>query len=154
MLRRREHFNAIFAEGRVWVFKGRNETDTRMHQVESLAVGAHRARWRQEQDAPFGAGANILGLIGRRVYSFGGEFVASNITGTVVASQFFDLGTRRWSRLRTTVQTAPLDASGADSKHGTYGAVIREQGRPKLLAPGGAATAWFDPMSKVHVFTP
>ena len=23
-----------------------------------------------------------------------------------------------------------------------------------IMAPGGAATAWFDPMSKVHVFTP
>lgn len=154
MLDRREHFNAVFAEGRIWVFQGRNESDTRMRRVESLAVGATRARWRREQDAPVGASANVLGLLGRRVYSFGGEFIASNITGTLIASQFFDLGTRRWSRLRTVVQTAPLDASGADSKHGTYGAVIREEGRLKLLAPGGAATAWFDPMSKVHVFTP
>ncbi len=31
---------------------------------------------------------------------------------------------------------------------------IVENGVPKILAPGGAATAWFDPMSKVHVFTP
>ena len=56
--------------------------------------------------------------------------------------------------LQTTVRTTPLDASGADSKHGTYGAVITENGRQKIISPGGAATAWFDPMSKVHVFEP
>ena len=102
----------------------------------------------------FGAGANVLGKIGRRVYSFGGEFIASNITGTVTSSQFFDLDTRTWSRLAPTVATRPLDAAGADDKHGTYGAVITEGGKEKLLSPGGASTAWFDPMSKVHVFTP
>ena len=105
-------------------------------------------------ESSFGASANVLGRIGRRVYSFGGEFIASNISGTVTASQFFDLDTRSWSRLQPTVQTTPLDATGADNKHGTYGAVIRENGQEKVISPGGAATAWFDPMSKVHIFTP
>jgi hypothetical protein len=150
----REHFNAVYAEGRIWVFQGRNERSTHMRGAESMAVPNHRDGWRREQDAPFGASANVLGRIGRRVYSFGGEFIASNITGTVIASQFFDLRTRSWSRLQTTVRTTPLDASGADSKHGTYGAVISENGQEKIISPGGAATAWFDPMSKVHVFTP
>lgn len=154
MLERREHFNAVCADGRIWVFQGRNECDTRMRGVESLAVPDSCDGWRREQDAPFGASANVLARIGRRVYSFGGEFIASNITGTVRASQFFDLRTRTWSRLQTTVSTKPLDASGADSKHGTYGVVIEERGEKKILAAGGAATAWFDPMSKVHVFTP
>jgi hypothetical protein len=151
---RREHFNAVAAEGRIWVFQGRNERSTHLRGVESMAVGDHGGGWRKEQDAPFGASANVLGRIGRRVYSFGGEFIASNISGTVTASQFFDLGTRSWSRLQTTVRTTPLDATGADNKHGTYGAVISENGQEKIISPGGAATAWFDPMSKVHVFTP
>src|SRR6266536_3264350 len=149
---RREHFNAVAAEGRTWVFQGRNERSTHLRGVESLAVGHHDGGWRREQDAPFGASANVLVRIGRRVYSFGGEFIASNISGTVISSQFFDLDTRSWSRLQTTVRTTPLDASGADSKHGTYGAVISENGQEKIISPGGAATAWFDPMSKVHVF--
>jgi hypothetical protein len=101
-----------------------------------------------------GASANVLAAVGRRVFSFGGEFIASNITGTLIASQVFDVRTRTWSRLATTVQTTPLDATGADSKHGTYGVTIVEEGVAKILAPGGAATAWFDPMSKVHVFVP
>jgi hypothetical protein len=150
----REHFNAVYAEGRIWVFQGRNERSTHLRGVESLAVPSHRGGWRREEDAPFGASANVLGRIGRRVYSFGGEFIASNISGTVISSQFFDLGTRSWSRLQPTVQTTPLDASGAESKHGTYGAVITENGQQKIVSPGGASTAWFDPMSKVHVFTP
>jgi hypothetical protein len=150
----REHINAVYADGRIWVFQGRNERSTHLRGVESMAVRDHGGGWRKEQDALFGASANVLGRIGRRVYSFGGEFIASNITGTVISSQFFDLDTRSWSRLQTTVRTTPLDASGADSKHGTYGAVIIENGQEKIIAPGGAATAWFDPMSKVHVFTP
>ena len=154
MHERREHFNAVYADGRIWVFQGRNERSTHLRGVESMAVRRHGGGWRKEQDAPFGASANVLGRIGRRVYSFGGEFIASNISGTVISSQFFDLDTRSWSRLRTTVRTTPLDASGADSKHGTYGAVIAENGRQKIISPGGAATAWFDPMSKVHVFEP
>jgi hypothetical protein len=101
-----------------------------------------------------GASANILAAVGRRVYSFGGEFIASNITGTLQASQVFDVRTRSWSRLATTVTTAPLDATGADSKHGTYGVTIVENGVRKIMAPGGAATAWFDPMSRVHIFIP
>jgi hypothetical protein len=72
----------------------------------------------------------------------------------LIASQVFDLGTREWSRLETTVSNTPLDAAGADAKHGTYGVTITEEGVQKIMAPGGAATAWFDPMSKVHVFTP
>jgi hypothetical protein len=92
--------------------------------------------------------------VGRRVYSFGGEFIASNITGTLQASQVFDVSTRSWSRLATTVATAPLDATGADAKHGTYGVTIVEDGVRKIMAPGGAATAWFDPISKVHIFIP
>jgi Ca2+-binding RTX toxin-like protein len=48
----------------------------------------------------------------------------------------------------------PLDASGATSKHGTYGVRFIEGATIKIMAPGGAATAWFDPMSKVHVFDP
>lgn len=149
----REHFNAVCAEGRIWVFQGRNERSTHLRGVESLSV-CHGGGWRKEQDAPFGASANVLGRIGRRVYSFGGEFIASNITGTVTASQFFDLHTRTWSRLQTRTLTDPLDASGADNKHGTYGAVITENGEQRIVSPGGASTAWFDPMSKVHVFTP
>jgi hypothetical protein len=54
--------------------------------------------------------------------------------------------------LATTVTTGPLDATGADAKHGTYGVTIVEDGVRKIMAPGGAATAWFDPMSKVHIF--
>jgi hypothetical protein len=150
----REHINAVYADGRIWVFQGRNERSTHLRSVESLAVPGHGGGWRREEEAPFGASANVLGRIGRRVYSFGGEFIASNISGTVTSSQFFDLDTRKWSRLQTTVQTTPLDASGADNKHGTYGAVISENGQEKIISPGGAATAWFDPMSKVHVFTP
>jgi hypothetical protein len=57
-------------------------------------------------------------------------------------------------RKETTVETTPLDATGADAKHGTYGVTIVEEGVAKILAPGGAATAWFDPMSRVHVFVP
>jgi hypothetical protein len=30
----------------------------------------------------------------------------------------------------------------------------REAGRVRIMAPGGASTARFDPMSKVDVFTP
>jgi len=149
----REHFNAVYADGRIWVFQGRNERSTHLRGVESLAVN-HDGGWRKEQDAPFGAGANVLGRIGRRIYSFGGEFIASNVTGTVTSSQFFSLDTRSWSRLETTKKKTPLDAAGADNKHGTYGVVITEHGQDKILSPGGASTAWFDPMSKVHVFTP
>jgi hypothetical protein len=148
----REHFNAVVVDGRIWVFQGRNEQSTHMRGVESFALD--ESEWRQEQDAPVGASANILAAVGNRVFSFGGEFIASNITGTLIASQVFDVGTREWSRLETTVSNTPLDAAGADAKHGTYGVTITEEGVQKIMAPGGAATAWFDPMSKVHVFTP
>jgi hypothetical protein len=148
----REHFNAVVAADRIWVFQGRNERDTNMRGVESLGTGD--TAWRQEQDAPVGASANILAAVGDRVFSFGGEFIASNITGTLTASQVFDVSTRQWSRLQTTVETTPLDATGADAKHGTYGVTITEEGVQKIMAPGGATTAWFDPTSKVHVFTP
>jgi hypothetical protein len=148
----REHFNAVVLDDRIWVFQGRNETSTHMRGVESMRPDA--GGWRKEEEAPVGASANILAAVGNRVYSFGGEFIASNITGTLIASQVFDVTTRSWSRLATTVTTTPLDATGADSKHGTYGATIVENGVHKILAPGGAATAWFDPMSKVHVFIP
>ncbi len=139
-------------DDRIWVFQGRNETSTHMRGVESMRPDA--GGWRKEQEAPVGASANVLAAVGNRVYSFGGEFIASNITGTLIASQVFDVTTRSWSSLQTTVTTTPLDATGADSKHGTYGATIVENGVPKILAPGGAATAWFDPISKVHVFIP
>jgi hypothetical protein len=142
----------VVRRGRIWVFQGRNEVSTHLRGVESMRPG--RGGWRREQDAPVGASANILAAVGRRVYSFGGEFIASNITGTLQASQVFDVQTRSWSRLATTVRTAPLDATGADSKHGTYGVTIVEDGVRKIMAPGGAATAWFDPMSKVHIFIP
>lgn len=148
----REHFNAVVLDDRIWVFQGRNETSTHMRGVESMRPDA--GGWRKEEEAPVGASANVLAAVGNRVYSFGGEFIASNITGTLIASQVFDVTTRSWSRLATTVTTTPLDATGADSKHGTYGATIVENGVHKILAPGGAATAWFDPMSKVHVFIP
>jgi hypothetical protein len=148
----REHFNAVVRRGRIWVFQGRNEVSTHLRGVESMRPG--KGGWRREQDAPVGASANILAAVGRRVYSFGGEFIASNITGTLQASQVFDVSTRSWSRLATTVTTTPLDATGADSKHGTYGVTIVENGVRKIMAPGGAATAWFDPMSKVHIFLP
>lgn len=148
----REHFNAVVVDGRIWVFQGRSEASTHMRGVESMRPG--EGGWRKEQEAPVGASANILGAVGNRVYSFGGEFIASNISGTLHASQVFDVTTRTWSRLETTVETTPLDATGADAKHGTYGVTIVEEGVPKIMAPGGASTAWFDPMSKVHVFTP
>lgn len=148
----REHFNAVLVDGRIWVFQGRGERSTHMRGVESKRPG--EGGWRPEQDAPVGASANILAAVGNRVYSFGGEFIASNITGTLIASQVFDVTTGRWSRLQTTVATTPLDASGADAKHGTYGVTFVEQGVPKIMAPGGASTAWFDPMSKVHIFIP
>src|SRR6266567_9556742 len=35
----REHFNAVYADGRTWVFQGRNERSTHLRGVESLAVG-------------------------------------------------------------------------------------------------------------------
>jgi hypothetical protein len=148
----REHFNAVAVEDRIWVFQGRNEESTHLRGVESLRPGD--SEWREEQDAPVGASANVLAAVGNRVFSFGGEFIASNITGTLVASQVFDVGTRSWSRLEATVENTPLDAAGADAKHGTYGVTVTEDGVQKIMAPGGAATAWFDPMSKVHVFTP
>jgi hypothetical protein len=147
----REHFNAVVLQDRIWVFQGRNEQSTHMRSVESMQPDRG---WRQEQDAPVGASANILAAVGNRVFSFGGEFIASNITGTLQASQVFDVRTRSWSRLETTVESTPLDAAGADTKHGTYGVTFVEDGVTKIMAPGGAATAWFDPISKVHVFTP
>jgi hypothetical protein len=149
---RREHFNAVVARGRIWAFQGRNEASTHLRSVESWAPG--QRRWRREQPAPVGASANILGAVGTCVYSFGGEFMASNVSGTLTASQVFDVRRRAWRRLQTTIRTTPLDATGADGKHGTYGVVFVENGTRKIMAPGGAATAWFDPMSKVHVFTP
>ncbi len=149
----REHFNAVVAGERIWVFQGRSETSTHMRGVESMPVD-HAGGWRKEEDAPVGASANILAAVGDKVYSFGGEFIASNVTGTLHASQVFDVPTRSWSRLETTIETAPLDATGADAKHGTYGVPFVEDGVTKIMAPGGAATAWFDPMSKVHVFVP
>lgn len=148
----REHFNATVRAGRIWVFHGRNETSTHMRGAESWAPG--EPRWRREQPAPVGTSANILAAVGPCVYSFGGEFIASNVSGTLRTSQVFDVRSRTWSRLRTRVRTEPLDATGADLKHGTYGIAFRESGRTRIMAPGGAATAWFDPISKVHVFTP
>ena len=112
----REHFNAVTLRDRVWVFHGRNERSTHLRGVESW--GTRDARWRAEQNAPVGTSANILGAVGSCVYSFGGEFIASNISGTTNASQVFDARGRRWRRLRATVRTEPLDASGATSKHG------------------------------------
>jgi hypothetical protein len=148
----REHFNAAAVDGRIWVFNGRNESTTHMRGVESWAPGD--PRWRREQPAPVGTSANILGAVGTCVYSFGGEFIASNVSGTLTESQVFNVRRRAWRRLRTTVRKTPLDATGADAKHGTYGVVFRENGTMKIMAPGGAATAWFDPMSKVQIFLP
>ena len=152
MRTRREHFNATVFEGRIFVFQGRNEVSTHLRKAESFDV--KNDDWSDEEEAPVGSGANILSRIGDQVYSFGGEFIASNITGTLTASQVFDIPSRSWSRLKTTVRTAPLDASGADNKHGTYGITFEENGVSKIMAPGGASTAWFAPMSKVHIFTP
>jgi hypothetical protein len=148
----REHFNAVVASGRIWAFHGRSELSTHMRGAESWRPGEWT--WRREQDAPVGTSANILAAVGECVYSFGGEFIASNVTGTLEASQVFHLPSRSWRRLRSTVRTEPLDATGATSKHGTYGVTFVEEGTTKIMAPGGAATAWFDPMSKVHVFIP
>lgn len=148
----REHFNATVYGGRIWVFQGRNEISTHLRAVESLDPGDED--WTDEEEAPVGASANILARVGDQVYSFGGEFIASNITGTLTASQVFDLSTRSWSRLQTTIETAPLDATGADNKHGTYGLTFVEGGVTRIMAPGGASTAWFAPMSRVHIFTP
>lgn len=149
----REHFNATVFGGRIWVFQGRNEVSTHIRKVESWDP-EDGDDWRDEQEAPVGASANILARVGDQVYSFGGEFIASNITGTLTASQVFDLPSRSWSQLKTTVLTAPLDATGADNKHGTYGLTFEENGVTKIMAPGGASTAWFAPMSRVHIFTP
>jgi N-acetylneuraminic acid mutarotase len=148
----REHFNAVVAAGRIWVFHGRNEVSTRLPGVESWAPG--EAAWRREQNAPVGTSANVLAAVGDCVYSFGGEFTASNVTGTLNASQVFHVPSRTWRRLRARVRTRPRDAGGATTKHGTYGVAFRERGSTRIMAPGGASTAWFDPMSKVHVFTP
>ena len=148
----REHFNTVSAGGRIWVFNGRNEVSTHLPSVESWAPG--EPAWRAEQDAPVGTSANTLARVGDCVYSFGGEFIASNTSGTLTASQVFHLPSRSWRVLRSRVRKRPRDATGATSKHGTYGVVFREAGRTRIMAPGGAATAWFDPMSKVHVFTP
>lgn len=148
----REHFNAAMVAGRIWVFHGRGERSTHMRDVESWAPG--QPGWRREQRAPVGTSANILATVGSCVYSFGGEFIASNISGTLQTSQVFDVRRRSWSRLKTTVRTTPMDATAADSKHGTYGVAFVENGVRKIMAPGGAATAWFDPMSKVHIFIP
>ncbi|MBA3630440.1 MAG: hypothetical protein H0W55_12360 [Actinobacteria bacterium] len=150
--RPREHFNAVVAKQRIWAFHGRNEASTHMRKVESWVPGSDR--WRREQLAPVGTSANILARVGKCVYSFGGEFIASNVTGTLIASQVFHLPSRSWHFLESTVETEPLDASGATSKHGTYGVRFRESATTKIMAPGGAATAWFDPTSKVHVFDP
>ena len=150
---RREHFNATVFEGRIFVFQGRNEVSTHLRKAESFDV-ENDDDWSDEEEAPAGSSANILSRIGDQVYSFGGEFIASNITGTLTASQVFDIPSRRWSRLKTTVTTAPLYANGADNKHGTYGITFEENGVSKIMAPGGASTAWFAPMSKVHIFTP
>lgn len=149
---RREHFNAVVAGGRIYVFHGRNERSTHLASVESWKQGERR--WRRHQAAPAGTSANILAGAGDCVYSFGGEFIASNVTGTVNASQVFHVPTGTWRRLRTRTRTRPLDAAGAISKHGTYGVPFQEDGTAKIMAPGGAPTAWFDPTSKVHVFTP
>ena len=148
----REHFNAVVGRGRIWAFHGRNERSTHMRQVESWSPGARR--WRRDPEAPAGTSANILGAVGSCVYSFGGEFTANNITGTMNASQAFHLPTRSWRRVRSDVRKEPLDASGATTKHGTYGVVFEEDSSMRIMAPGGAPTAWFDPTSKVHVFTP
>jgi hypothetical protein len=148
----REHFNATVTRGRVYAFHGRNERSTHLRSVESWSPGD--PSWRTEQDAPVGTSANILAKVGPCVYSFGGEFIASNVTGTLINSQVFHLPSRSWRLLESRFQTEPLDATGATSKHGTYGVVFQENERRKIMAPGGAATAWFDPMSKVHVFVP
>jgi hypothetical protein len=152
LLEPREHFNAVVAAGRIWVFHGRNEISTHLATVESWAPG--EPTWRREPDAPVGTSANILAAVGDCVYSFGGEFIASTVSGTLTASQVFHVPTRSWRVLNSRVRARNRDASGATSKHGTYGVVFRERGRTRIMAPGGAATAWFDPMSKVHVFTP
>lgn len=149
---RREHFNAVTYRGRIWVFLGRNEVSTHMRSAESWAPGD--AAWRREPDAPIGASANILARVGDCVYSFGGEFIASNVTGTVSEAQAFHLPSRSWRLVDSTFAKQPFDATGATSKHGTYGLTFTENGVTKIMAPGGANLAWFSPMSRVHVFVP
>ncbi len=148
----REHFNAVVVGGRIWVLHGRGEVSTHMRGVESWAPG--EPAWRREPDAPIGTSANVLGAVGECIYSFGGEFIASNVTGTVTNSQVFHVPSRTWRLLESTVQDKPVDAGGATSKHGTYGIPFTEGGVKKIMAPGGASLAWFAPMSRVHVFTP
>jgi hypothetical protein len=152
MIEEREHFNAVVADGRIWVFHGRNGRTTNMRGVESWAPG--EASWRQEPPAPIGTSANILAAIGECVYSFGGEFNANNVTGTVTASQVFHVPSRSWRLVESSFASEPLDAGGVISKHGTYGLVFEEDGQHKIMAPGGASLAWFAPMSRVHIFTP
>lgn len=149
---RREHFNAVVVDGRIWVFHGRGEVSTHMRGVESWAPG--EPAWRREPDAPVGTSANVLAAVGQCVYSFGGEFIASNVTGTVNNSQVFHVPSRTWRLLEATVRDKPTDAGGATSKHGTYGIPFVERGVTRIMAPGGASLAWFAPMSRVHVFTP
>jgi len=152
MRERREHFNAVTYQGRIWVFHGRGEISTHMRGAESWAPG--EASWRREADAPIGASANILARVGDCVYSFGGEFIASNVTGTVTDAQVFHLPSRSWRLVEPTFAKQPFDAAGATSKHGTYGLTFTENGVAKIMAPGGANLAWFSPMSRVHVFIP
>lgn len=110
--------------------------------------------WRREPDAPVGTSASILAAIGDCVYSFGGEFTANNVTGTVHTSQVFHLPSRNWRMLETNLHAEPLDVAGVVSKHGTYGITFEDNGQRKIIAPGGVSLAWFAPMSRVHVFTP
>ncbi len=88
------------------------------------------------------------------MYSFGGEFIASNVTGTVTESQVFHLPSRSWRLVDPTFAKQPFDATGATSKHGTYGLTFTENGVAKIMAPGGANLTWFSPQSRVHVFIP
>lgn len=152
LIESREHFNAVAVAGRAWVFNGRGERSTHMRGVESWAPG--EPEWRREPDAPIGTSANVLAAVGDCVYSFGGEFIASTVTATLTASQVFHVPSRTWRLLDATFSKVPLDAAGAASKHGTYGTTFVENGVTRIMAPGGAGTAWFDPMSRVHVFTP
>lgn len=156
----REHFNAVVAGGRIWAFLGRGERSTHMRGVESWAPG--EPDWRREPDAPIGASANVLAAVGDCVYSFGGEFIASNVTGTMIESQVFHVPSRTWREVDATFSTTPLDAATPAvgpapvpiSRHGTYGIAFVENGKTRIMAPGGAITAWFNPISQVHVFTP
>ena len=137
MLEFREHFNGVAAGDRLWVFHGRNELSTHMRSAESWAPG--EPTWRREQDAPIGTSANVLAAVGDCFYSFGGEFIASNVTGTVINSQVFHVPSRTWRLLESAVSRMPLNAAGAPASTGRTESPSSRTGSPRSWRPTARA---------------